>query len=305
MSAEENSSPSPERREPSEPSPYSSEPQLEADFASHSNPPEPPSFRPESKWFPPENYNVPWDWLDVLLFLPLVGFVLGILFGVIVVAVAVTAFHIPFSHLHGQRLMFIDIVAQILMELSLLGYFALQIRHRSGLPFWTTIGWRPLQPRTVPRTGAYFALVVGGLGLALLVSFAGNFFPPKHPLPIDQIYASRSLTLLFMFTAVAVAPLVEETIFRGYLFPVASRSFGVAGGIVFTGTVFGLLHGIQLWGGWWQIGLLIMVGVVFTYIRAATRTVWSSFVLHISYNSLQVVALLFTMYGPKHLLHVH
>ena len=40
----------------------------------------------------------------------------------------------------------------------------------------------------------------------------------------------------------------------------------------------------QLWGGWWQIALLVMVGIVFTIARAATRTVVASYILHLSYN---------------------
>jgi len=304
MSAEDNSSLSPEPREPSEPAPHASEPSQVPGFEPRFAPPGPPPFPQESKWLPPESYNVPWGWLDVLVVLPIVGLGLMILFAVIITVVAVAAFHIPLNHIR-DHFTFIGLVAQIVMELSLLGYFALQIRYRSGLPFWRTIGWRPLRPRSMPRGGAYLSLILGGVGLALLVSVASNLFPPKHPLPIEKIYASRSLTLLFMFTAVAVAPLVEETIFRGYLFPVASRTFGVVGGIIFTGAVFGLLHGIQLWGGWWQIGLLIMVGIVFTYARAATRTVFSSFTLHISYNGLQVIGLLISLYAPKHLFHIH
>jgi CAAX protease family protein len=304
MSAEENSPLSPEPRDLSEPAPHSSELSPGGTLEPQSAPPGPPPFRPASKWFPPENYHVPWDWLDVLLLLPLVGFVLIIVFAVIIIAVAAAAFHMPFSHIRAH-FTFIGILAQILMELSLLGYFALQIRHRSGLPFWSTIGWRPLRPRTVSRGAAYFGFIVSGVGLALLVSVVSAAFPPKHALPIEKVFATRPLTILFMATAVLVAPLVEETIFRGYLFPVASRSFGVVGGIIFTGAVFGLLHGSQLWGGWWQIGLLVIVGILFTFARAATRTNVSSFLLHISYNGVQVIGVLVSLYAPKHLFHVH
>jgi membrane protease YdiL (CAAX protease family) len=304
MSAEENSSPLPEPRDPSEPAPHSSEPLPGGHFEPQSAPPSRPPLRPESKWLPREKYNVPWDWVDVLLLLPLVGFVLMILFLVIVTVIAVALFHVPLGHIRAH-FTFIGIVAQILMELSLLGYFALQIRNRSGLPFWSTIGWRPLRPQTASRAAAYFALIVSGVALALLVSAVSAAFPPKHPLPIEKVFATRPLTILFMATAVLVAPLVEETVFRGYLFPVAARSFGVVGGIVFTGCVFGLLHGMQLWGGWWQIGLLVIVGILFTFARAATRTNVSSFLLHVSYNGVQVIGVLVSLYAPKHLFHLH
>ena len=50
-----------------------------------------------------------------------------------------------------------------------------------------------------------------------------------------------------------------------------ARSLGIAASVVVTGTLFGLLHAAQLWGGWTQIGMLVVVGIIFTYVRAATR----------------------------------
>ncbi|MGH9689472.1 MAG: lysostaphin resistance A-like protein [Candidatus Acidiferrales bacterium] len=306
MSAEENSSLPPEQRKASEPEPQLSETLTGGDSepAIGAPGPDPIPLQPHSKWLPPENYNVPWGWLDVFLILPLVGFVLILVFGLIVVGAEMAIWHPPPGYIYAHR-MFIGLIAQILMEISLLGFFAAQIRSRSQVPFWSTIGWRPLRPRTGSRGTAYFGLILAGAGLAVVVAGASAAFPPKHPVPLDQIYANRPLTLLFMATAVLVAPLVEETIFRGYLFPVAARTFGAVGGIIFTGAVFGLLHGSQLWGAWLQIGLLMIVGIVFTFARAATRTNISSFLLHISYNGLQVFGALYMMYGPRHILHLH
>jgi membrane protease YdiL (CAAX protease family) len=301
MSADDNSSLSPEPRETSEQAPDSSEP-LTGGSEPGPNAPEPANFQPPSNRFPFESFNVPWTWLDVAVIVP---FAFGVIFvfALILIGFEIVIFQAPASYVRGH-LSFMLISAQILMEVSLLGFLALQIRHRSNLPFWSTVGWRPLRPRTVSRVGAYLGLIAGGVGLAFFVSLASMAFPPKHPLPIERIFETRSLTLLFMVTAVVVAPVVEETVFRGYLYPVAARSFGIAGGIVFTGALFGLLHGSQLWGGWWQIGLLVLVGIIFTYVRAVTRTVISSFMLHISYNSVQVIGVLYTMYGSRHIVHL-
>jgi hypothetical protein len=90
--------------------------------------------------------------------------------------------------------------------------------------------------------------------------------------------------------SIVLAPVVEDTVFGGYIYPVVKQAFGVAAGIVGTGTIFGLLHAEQLWGGWVQIALLVVVGVIFTWVRTAKRTVLASFLLHISYNSLVVLS---------------
>src|SRR5213592_4448397 len=42
-------------------------------------------------------------------------------------------------------------------------------------------------------------------------------------IPIQEMFKSRSGMLLLMSMAVLVAPLVEETVFRGYLYPVFAR----------------------------------------------------------------------------------
>ena len=302
MSAEENSSTPPEPREPSEPAPYTSE-TPHGGFESGLPVPESMRMQPPSKWFPPENFNVPWGWLDVAMLVP-IAMALIFIFALIIIGSEVAFFHARPGYLRAH-MNFLLILAQIVMELALLGFLALQVRTRIHRPFWPTIGWRPLRSQTMSRAGTYFGFICGGIGLALLVSLASAAFPPKQPLPIEKIFESRSLTILFMATAVLVAPLVEETIFRGYLYPVAARSFGVVGGVVFTGAVFGLLHGSQLWGGWWQIGLLVCVGILFTFARASTRTNVSSFLLHVSYNSVQVIAVLVSLYAPKDILHMH
>jgi membrane protease YdiL (CAAX protease family) len=62
--------------------------------------------------------------------------------------------------------------------------------------------------------------------------------------------------------------------------------FGTAAGIVLTGILFGLMHGAQLGWTWGLVGLLILVGVIFTFARAWTGTVFASFLLHLGYNSM-------------------
>src|SRR5579863_1398209 len=127
------------------------------------------------------------------------------------------------------------------------------------------------------------------------------------PVEIETAYRefapNRQAALALMIMSVVLAPVVEETVFRGYIYPVVARTFGVAVGIIGTGTVFGLLHAEQLWGGWAQIALLVAVGIVFTWVRAAKRTVFASYLLHVSYNSLLFIAFLVSNSGFRSLVH--
>ena len=50
----------------------------------------------------------------------------------------------------------IAVVAQAVLDLGLLAYLAANIRLRFHSPFWRTIGWRPIETRSVSRTFPYF-----------------------------------------------------------------------------------------------------------------------------------------------------
>ena len=65
------------------------------------------------------------------------------------------------------------------------------------------------------------------------------------------------------------------------------------------------MHGAQLGWTWSLVFVLVTVGIVFTFVRARTGSVFASFLLHLGYNS--VIALItilgtegFTKMSPTH-----
>ena len=241
--------------------------------------------------------QVPWNWFDLLL---LAGLYLG--GGLLLAKFVVRSFGIAGVNMTQLRKSaseqsFFAIVVELLLDGALLAYLAAQVRLYFGLPFWRTIGWRRLETGTTPRALAYLGLLGGGLLFSMLIQISSAAFAPKTKLPIENFFQDRRSAILLMLMAVIVAPVIEETIFRGYVYPVLARRFGATCGILVTGTIFGLLHAAQLWGGWGQIGLLILVGIVFTAVRAATRTVVASYLLHVSYNSFIFIAFIVASHG--------
>jgi len=242
----------------------------------------------------PEDLRVPWTWFDILLLALLAAG--GAFLSGTVIALVLGFFHISPRQLQESptALGLFAVLAQIVLDLGLMAYLAAQMRLRFSAPFWRTIGWRQLKTPGISRGIAFAGLVAGGFILAQVVSFAEPLFPPKHALPLQTMLGDPRVAVLFVVMGVLLAPVVEETIFRGYLYPVIARTLGVGAGIGITGVLFGLLHAVQLWGGWWQITLLVFVGVVLTSVRAATRTVVASYVVHVSYNAFTVIAPLIT-----------
>ena len=248
----------------------------------------------------PEDLRAPWGWLDLLLLIAvtLLGtFLISIVLVGIFAAFGMTPTSLQNSSTNKSLFLIIN---QAILSLGLLAYLATQIRVRFQAPFWRTIGWRQLQTGTIPRRIVYLSLVLGGFSLSLLVQLASAALQTKAKLPIQEYFQDPRSALLLMLMSILLAPLVEETIFRGYLYPVLARSFGVGAGVVITGTLFGLLHAPQLWGGWGQIVLLIGVGIIFTAARAISHTVVASYILHVSYNSFLFVAFLVASHGLSH-----
>ena len=262
-----------------------------------------PSPAPAARQAFPDDLRVPWAWVDVLLFV-----VLGLVASVIVTRglgwMAVRFFGVKASEVFGAAvttpMSIVVLASQAILDVGAMLFLYVLLVTKSSAPFWPSIGWRETRPGMRPIRDSAMQFLAGGALLALVVTFVGGFFNAKETLPIEELLKARVSILLFGILGVALAPFVEETIFRGFLYPVIARRLGVAAGIGITGTLFGLMHAAQLWGGWGQIALLIFVGLALTWVRARTGTVAASFFVHLGYNGLQLAGYLVYMIGRGH-----
>lgn len=247
-----------------------------------------------------DDLRVPWGWHEVFLFV-----ILGIIASVVVTRgmaeAAVRLFNVNPADIFGTTMStaksVVVLLSQAVLDAGAILYLYLMILGRTPAPFWRTIGWRGLSAGAGSFRATASQFLSGGAVLALVVSFASAFLNSKATLPIEELLKARISMLLFAVLGVLVAPLVEETIFRGFLYPIIARRTGITAGIVITGTLFGMLHAVQLWGGWGQIALLILVGIVLTWVRARTGTVTASYFVHLGYNGLQLLGYLIYLAG--------
>ena len=244
-----------------------------------------PEVPPTPARFIPEDLRVPWSWTHLFFFL-LFGFGVSVVVPGIFAAYFYVARHMNIDQV--QKLLTTNTPLIILMQSVIFGllflffYVTIVFLHRTS--FWFTIGWRPFHPKVLsPGTAARLSFAAG-CGLAIANGIASVLVHPKGKLPIQELFKDRTGTFLVMGFAVLVAPLVEETIFRGYLYPVLARGLGVPAGVVITGILFGLLHAPQLGNTWALVALIMTVGIIFTYVRARTGTVFASYLCHLGYN---------------------
>jgi uncharacterized protein len=239
----------------------------------------------------PDDLRVSWSWPHFIIF---------IFFAVssfIAVQTTLAIYYAPHQHLSQKQLeQYLLNKPQFLFGTNVLWYAAIflflyvTLSVLRGSPFWSSLGWKRLRANAAGRARSPWAYFFSGLGLALFVFAASAGIHSKENMPIQEILKNRNSAMLLMAMAVFVAPLVEETVFRGYLYPLFAKSFGIFPGIVVTGVLFGLMHGAQLGWTWGIVALLILVGIIFTMARAYTGTVFASFLLHLGYNSMIAVA---------------
>ncbi|HKO04717.1 MAG TPA: type II CAAX endopeptidase family protein [Candidatus Acidoferrales bacterium] len=233
----------------------------------------------------PRDLDTPWDTLDLLV---LFAFALGMLYLLsnLMAVIAVADFGVPLNKIDQFSSASAGFVVcrQVVWFGFILLFLHAVIRRRTSQPFWSTIGWRGLQVGTLRPVALVPLLLVAGAALAIGADIASQFYNTEKQLPIQALFTSRHGVAYLAAFGILVAPLAEETVFRGYVYPVLARKFGILAGILFTGILFGLVHVPQLWGGWGQIATLVTVGMVLTAVRAGLRSVFASYLVHLGYN---------------------
>jgi membrane protease YdiL (CAAX protease family) len=261
----------------------------------------PPTGRPLERPLR-EDIRVPWSWGHFLIFL-FFSFA-----SFLVVQTGLAIYYAPRQHLSKEQyehyllnkpefLFGSNLLWYALIFLFL--YVTLSVLRDAA--FWDTLRWRPLGADPSGRRSNPWKYFFSGCALAIFVALAGSQVHTNENMPIQELLKNRQSALLLMSMAVIVAPLVEETVFRGYLYPLFAKSFGIAPAIFVTGLLFGLMHGSQLGWSWGIVGLLILVGVIFTYARAYTGTVLASYLLHLGYNSAIAVTSIISTRGFTHM----
>lgn len=261
--------------------------------------PAPPPQESEETELPPD-VRTPLGWFD-LIYLGLFYLLGGVIISLAVAGIAIFGFGISPAILQkpsGPRAIVL-IITQGILSFATLAFLYVMVRAHGTDPFWPTVGWRAFRD-VASRSATAVRFALGGFALALVVGMISRFFGKTSALPIEEMFRNRQSVLMLTALGILVAPVVEETVFRGCIYPVIARRFGLRAGVLATGTLFGLAHAQQLWGGWGQIGLLIGVGIVLTYVRARAGTVFASYFVHLGYNTILFAGFYFATGGLRH-----
>jgi uncharacterized protein len=153
---------------------------------------------------------------------------------------------------------------------------------------WLQWHWRPL-PSALTRAFTTLLMVlplvaISGWIVDRLVGDPGG----SNPL-LDLVLQARDPWALagFAFTAVVLAPLFEETLFRGVLLPVLGARWGVGAGLLASALTFALAH-LSLG----ELAPLLVLGLGLGWLRLRTGRLAPCVLMHAFWNGLTFANLL-------------
>ena len=159
------------------------------------------------------------------------------------------------------------------------------VSNRGRRPFWQTLGWT-FPENFGPWKTIILAVVLLGVGV-LFTQFLGG-----KETALDQIInSSFKARFATAFLAFATAPLVEELIFRGVLYSALRRAIGMIGAVAIVTILFAGIHVFQYYDNFGVVAVITMLSLALTLLRAYTKRLLPSVVLHLVFNGIQAIFL--------------
>ena len=224
-----------------------------------------------------------WEGLELVA----AWFVLWIV--LVMFATLVAAFIAPSALTQGMGWLALTYVPYAVAAFWILVWFVVAMAPRgSGL---RTIGWRPvkLSAGVANAIGAYAAAIPIVLAMSMV---AVRFFPDSPPNPVEAAMTQAhgwGARLVFLFVLCILAPVVEETLFRGGLYGGMRKRWPLPVAALASGSMFAAVHlsGVNF------IPILAL-GVALAMIYERTGSLAPGMIAHGVFN-LSTAVVLFTL----------
>ncbi len=158
-------------------------------------------------------------------------------------------------------------------------------------PFWRTLGWSWGRGFGVwSCAGLALSLYVMGYIVAKLI---GNDAPTDIEALIHSSTATR-ITLAVL--AAATAPLVEEILYRGVIYSAFEKTIGTVWTVILVSFLFSFVHFYQYRNNIGVITVIVILSLTLTMVRALSGQLLPCFIIHLVYNGVQSLLLVFYPY---------
>lgn len=137
-----------------------------------------------------------------------------------------------------------------------------------------------------------WAILLGVAG-ALAGSLLTQLLAHGHALHQDVTMLGRQapvgLHVALSIVVVAVAPVVEETLFRGVLLSGLMRRMSATWAVLVSAIIFGGVHYPDFAFVWYPLPALMLLGILLGWIRLHSRSLWPAITLHATNNLIAVI----------------
>jgi membrane protease YdiL (CAAX protease family) len=247
--------------------------------------------------------DVPWTIADMAL-----GAAIAIgVFVVVIVALAIVAIALLSPEIVSQIVGadYTELFALLDSEGVLNTYLVLSlvasIIGEAGMPFgawlfgvrkyrcgWQSLGFR----RFAVKKGLLLSAAVVGLGIAISILYQLLLGGAESQTSTEALTESGLGMVYLVILAVIVAPIAEETFFRGFLFPGISKRWGYSWGVVVSGALFALAHVVNVVFSPAAASALVpffILGMLLAWLYRKTGSLWPCIITHFAYNSLALL----------------
>ncbi|MBD3380101.1 MAG: CPBP family intramembrane metalloprotease [Candidatus Omnitrophica bacterium] len=110
-------------------------------------------------------------------------------------------------------------------------------------------------------------------------------------IPFDSVFPEARIlgNIVIIFSVLFVAPVVEEVLFRGFLYPAFNKYLGVYPSIIATTALFTLAHYPQVKEDALFVGVIAALSLAITFVKAKTGSTLQAIVMHHIYNLVVVL----------------
>jgi membrane protease YdiL (CAAX protease family) len=235
--------------------------------------------------------NPPWGLVAALL----------VWFGsVVLLYVLPVLFLIPYALIKGaasgeslladKTALFLAVLSTFPVHLLTFGGVWAVVTNFGKRPFWRALGWS-WSNRVGFWTSAGLAILLLAAGLAFTKLVGGE------PTDIDRLIESSNASRITLALLAALsAPLVEELVYRGVLYPTLQRAIGMFWAIVGVSILFTLPHIPQYYRNVGVIIVIFVLSLSLTLVRAFTGRLLPCFIMHMIFNGIQSVIILVEPY---------
>ena len=152
---------------------------------------------------------------------------------------------------------------------------------------WDNLGFRKFDI----KKGLMLALAVTAVGIGISIGYEALLEKLGWGTSSDSIYSTLTPNntgiAFFAILACIVAPLAEETFFRGFLFQGVRKRLNFAWAAIISAAIFAIAH-LSPSG----LVPIFILGLMLAWLFNKTKSIWPCIIVHCAYNSIAVISMI-------------